>query len=250
MTAKRIIPCLDVRNGRVVKGQKFKDIRDIADPVEMARFYNGEGADALVFYDIAASVEGRMLFTDMLQAVAAQISIPLIVGGGIATTADCERVIQCGADQISINSGAIRSPELISEAAQKYGKQRIILSMDVKRINGEFHVFTKGGKEDTGMNALKWAEEGVQRGAGELVINSIDTDGVREGFDIEMLLAIASRVQVPIIASGGAGKAEDFQEIFKYPQIDAGLAAGIFHTKELRIPALKEYLKEKNIEVY
>ncbi len=249
MITKRIIPCLDVRNGRVVKGINFEGVKDVADPVEMARFYNDAGADELVFYDITASVEERSLFTDILKRVASQIFIPLTVGGGIHSLDDFDRVLKCGADKVSINSGAIKRPELIREAALKYGKQCVVLSMDVKRVNGSFHVFSKGGREDTGIDALKWAEDGVESGAGELVINSIDTDGVKDGFDLELLLAIAERVSVPIVASGGAGKKEDFKELFRYPQIDAGLAASIFHFKEVNIRDLKSYLRECGIEV-
>ncbi|WP_324822334.1 imidazole glycerol phosphate synthase subunit HisF [Sinanaerobacter sp. ZZT-01] len=249
MITKRIIPCLDVRNGRVVKGINFEGVQDVADPVEMARFYNDAGADELVFYDITASVEERNLFTEILKKVASQIFIPLTVGGGIRTVDDFDRVLKCGADKVSVNSGAIQNPDLIRQAAQKYGEQCVVLSMDVKRVNGAFQVFSKGGRENTGIDALKWAEEGVKKGAGELVVNSIDTDGVKEGFDIEMLLAIAERVSVPIIASGGAGKMEDFKELFQYPQMDAGLAASIFHFKEVNIHDLKDYLRKNGIEM-
>ncbi|MEA4988233.1 MAG: imidazole glycerol phosphate synthase subunit HisF [Anaerovorax sp.] len=249
MITKRIIPCLDVRNGRVVKGMNFEGVQDVADPVEMARFYNEAGADELVFYDITASVEERGIFTDILKKVASQIFIPLTVGGGIRTIDDFDRVLKCGADKVSVNSGAIQNPDLIQHAAEKYGKQCVVLSMDVKRVDGVFRVFSKGGRENTGINALEWAEDGVKRGAGELVINSIDTDGVKEGFDIEMLLAIAERVSVPIVASGGAGKMEDFRELFQYSQMDAGLAASIFHFKEVSIHDLKCYLRENGVEV-
>ena len=210
MITKRIIPCLDVKDGRVVKGVNFEGIRDVADPVEMARFYNESGADELVFYDITASVEGRKLFTDILTETARQVFIPLTVGGGIGAVADFDRVLKCGADKVSVNSGAIRNPDLIDEAARKYGNQCVVLSMDVKRVDGRFMVFQNGGRVNTGLDALLWAAEGVRRGAGELVVNSIDTDGVKQGFDLEMLTAIAERVDVPIIASGGAGCKEDF----------------------------------------
>lgn len=249
MITKRIIPCLDVRNGRVVKGMNFQGVKDVADPVEMARFYNEAGADELVFYDITASVEERTLFTDILKKVASQIFIPLTVGGGIRTLDDFDRVLKCGADKVSVNSGAINNPELIQQAAEKYGNQCVVLSMDVKRVDGVFRLFAKGGRENTGIDALEWAEDGVKRGAGELVVNSIDTDGVKNGFDIELLLAIAERVSVPIIASGGAGKMEDFKELFRYPQMDAGLAASIFHFKEISIHDLKCYLRENGVEV-
>jgi len=249
MITKRIIPCLDVRNGRVVKGVNFEGIQDVASPVEMARFYNESGADELVFYDITASVEGRALFTDILKEVAKEIFIPLTVGGGINSLEDFDRVLKCGADKVSVNSGAIRNPNLIKEAAQKYGDQCVVLSMDVKRVDGQFRVFSKGGREDTGMDALEWAEFGVKNGAGEIVVNSIDTDGVKGGFDIEMLEAIASRVNVPIIASGGAGNMEHFLELFQHPQIDAGLAASIFHFKEVDIKELKMYLRDNGVEM-
>lgn len=249
MITKRIIPCLDVKDGRVVKGVNFEGIRDVADPVEMARFYNESGADELVFYDITASVEGRKLFTDILTETARQVFIPLTVGGGISTVADFDRVLKCGADKVSVNSGAIRNPDLIDEAARKYGNQCVVLSMDVRRVDGRFMVFQNGGRVNTGLDALLWAAEGVRRGAGELVVNSIDTDGVKEGFDLEMLDAIAARVSVPIIASGGAGKMEDFSELFKHPGMDAGLAASIFHFKEINILDLKEYLRKEGVEV-
>lgn len=249
MITKRIIPCLDVRNGRVVKGVNFEGIQDVASPVEMARFYNESGADELVFYDITASVEERGLFTDILKEVASEIFIPLTVGGGINTLEDFDRVLKCGADKVSVNSGAIKNPGLIGEAARKYGDQCVVLSMDVKRVDGRFLLFTKGGRENTGIDALDWAEQGVKNGAGELVVNSIDTDGVKKGFDLEMLQAVAERVNVPIIASGGAGSMEDFKLLFQRPQIDAGLAASIFHFKEVEIMGLKRYLRENGIEM-
>lgn len=249
MITKRIIPCLDVRNGRVVKGVNFEGIQDVASPVEMARFYNESGADELVFYDITASVEERKLFTDILTEVAQEIFIPLTVGGGINTLEDFDRVLKCGADKVSVNSGAIRDPGLIPAAAKKYGDQCVVLSMDVKRVDGRFMLFARGGRENTGIDALEWAERGVKNGAGELVVNSIDTDGVKKGFDIEMLKAVADRVNVPIIASGGAGCMEDFRELFQDPRIDAGLAASIFHFKEIQIGDLKRYLRENGIEM-
>lgn len=249
MVSKRIIPCLDVRNGRVVKGVNFEGIRDMADPVEMARYYNESGADELVFYDITASAEGRKLFTDGLRAVASEIFIPLTVGGGINSLEDFDTVLKCGADKVSVNSGAIKNPDLISEAAKRYGSQCVVLSMDVKRVGGSYRVFAKGGREDTGLDALEWAKRGEALGAGEIVLNSIDTDGVRGGFDMPMLRAIGEIVSIPLIASGGAGKMEDFAELFKYDRIDAGLAAGIFHTKEVSIKELKLYLKEHGVNV-
>lgn len=249
MITKRIIPCLDVRNGRVVKGKNFEGIQDVSDPVEMAEFYNAEGADELVFYDITASVEERRLFTDILTKVASKIFIPLTVGGGISSLDDFDRVLKCGADKVSVNSGAIKNPELIEQAAKKYGDQCVVLSMDVKRVDGKFRLFAKGGRVDTGIDAVEWAVSGVERGAGELVVNSIDTDGVKEGFDLEMLDKMAASVNVPIIASGGAGKMEDFSKLFRHDGIDAGLAASIFHFKEISISDLKKYLRNEGIEV-
>ena len=249
MISKRIIPCLDVRNGRVVKGVNFEGVRDVADPVEMARFYNESGADELVFYDITASVEGRKLFADLLRDVASQVFIPLTVGGGINSLEDFDRVLHSGADKVSVNSGAIRDPSLIGRAAKKYGDQCVVLSMDVRRVDGKFRLFAKGGREDTGIDALEWARRGVESGAGELVVNSIDTDGVKNGFDLEMLDAVAARCRVPIIASGGAGCKEDFARLFEHEGMDAGLAASIFHLKQLLIPDLKRYLQECGVEV-
>ena len=249
MITKRIIPCLDVRNGRVVKGVNFEGVRDVADPVEMARMYNAAGADELVFYDITASFEGWALFTDILTRVAAEIFIPLTVGGGINTLEDFDRVLKCGADKVSVNSGALKDPGLIPAAASRYGSQCVVLSADVKRVEGQFRVFARGGREDTGRDALEWIVQCVENGAGEICLNSIDTDGVRGGFDLEMLDAVAARVNVPIIASGGAGKKEDFLELFRHRGIDAGLAAGIFHQKQLSIRDLKEYLAKNGVEM-
>lgn len=233
----------------MVKGLNFQGLQDVADPVELARFYNEAGADELVFYDITASVEGRAMFVDILRRVAAEIFIPLTVGGGIRSLEDFDRVLKCGADKVSVNSGAIANPGLIAEAAQRYGNQCVVLSMDVKRVNGRLHIFAKGGREDTGLDALEWAEFGVNSGAGELVVNSIDTDGVKQGFDLPMLDAVAAKVQVPIIASGGAGKAEDFVELFQHSGIDAGLAASIFHHRQVEIGDLKRRLQEAGLEM-
>lgn len=250
MITKRIIPCLDVRDGRVVKGTNFTGIRDVESPVELARFYNAEGADELVFYDITASVEGRALFTDILKRVASEIFIPLTVGGGISSVSDFDRVLKCGADKVSVNSGAIRNPSLIGEAAKLYGNQCVVLSMDVKRVNGQFRIFKNGGREDTGLDAIEWAKSGVASGAGELVVNSIDTDGVKQGFDLELLEAIGNVVSVPIIASGGAGNTAHFVELFKkLPKVDAGLAASIFHFREVKITDLKAELRQNGVEV-
>ena len=250
MITKRIIPCLDVRDGRVVKGVNFQGLRDLSSPVELGRYYSDSGADELVFYDITASAEGRRLFTDVLTEVARTIFIPLTVGGGINTLDDFDRVLKCGADKVSVNSGAIRDPSLIFEAAKRYGDQCVVLSADVKRVGGVFHVFAKGGREDTGMEAIAWIKKGVERGAGEIVLNSIDTDGVKQGFDLEMLDAVCNAVSVPVIASGGAGGIDDFVTLFKtLPKVDAGLAASIFHFGEVTIPDLKAALKENNIPV-
>ncbi len=250
MITKRIIPCLDVRDGRVVKGVNFLGLADVSSPVDLARYYSEAGADELVFYDITASAEGRALFTDILTEVASTIFIPLTVGGGINTLDDFDRVLKCGADKVSVNSGAIRNPSLVREAALRYGDQCVVLSADVKRVGGEFRVFAKGGREDTGMEAIEWIRRCVGEGAGEVVLNSIDTDGVKRGFDLEMLAAVCAAVDVPVIASGGAGCAQDFVALFKsLPRVDAGLAASIFHFGEVEIRALKEQLKAENIPV-
>ncbi|HJB67221.1 MAG TPA: imidazole glycerol phosphate synthase subunit HisF [Candidatus Fournierella excrementigallinarum] len=243
MIAKRIIPCLDVKNGRVVKGVNFKGLADVNDPVELAAFYSASGADELVFYDITASAEGRALFTGVLTKVAATVFIPLTVGGGINTVEDFDRVLKCGADKVSVNSGAIRDPGLIAAAARRYGDQCVVLSVDAKRVDGRYHVFAKGGREDTGLDAIDWVRKGVADGAGEIVLNSIDTDGVKQGFDLEMLSAVCDAVDVPVIASGGAGGVQDFVTLFKtLPKVDAGLAASIFHFGEVAIPDLKQAL--------
>ena len=249
MLAKRIIPCLDVKDGRVVKGVNFQGLRDMADPVELARFYNQSGADELVFYDITASAEGRDLFTDVLRRTAAEVFIPLTVGGGIRSLRDFDRVLKAGADKVSVNSGAIADPSLIAQAAKRYGDQCVVLSMDVKRVGGQFRLFAKGGREDTGLDAMEWAVRGVGDGAGEIVLNSIDADGVKGGFDLEMLETLSNRVQVPIVASGGAGRMEHFADLFALPGMDAGLAASIFHTREVDIRALKQFLRARGVEV-
>ena len=250
MITKRIIPCLDVRNGRVVKGTNFEGLRDVSSPVELGKFYSDNGADELVFYDITASAEGRKLFTDILTEVASTIFIPLTVGGGINTVEDFDRVLKCGADKVSVNSGAIRNPDLVREAARLYGDQCVVLSADVKRVDGVFRVFAKGGRENTGMEAISWIKRCVANGAGEVVLNSIDTDGVKKGFDLEMLEAVSNAVDVPVIASGGAGCQEDFITLFKtLPKVDAGLAASIFHFGQVQIPDLKRTLRENNIPV-
>lgn len=250
MITKRIIPCLDVKDGRVVKGKNFQGLQDVSSPVELAGYYSSCGADELVFYDITASAEDRRLFTDILRQTAARVFIPLTVGGGIRSLADFERVLGCGADKVSVNSGAIRDPELIGRAARLYGSQCVVLSADVKRVGGEFHVFARGGRNDTGMEAIAWIRSCVGRGAGEVVVNSIDTDGVKGGFDLELLRLVCDAVDVPVIASGGAGCAQDFVQLFRQvPGVDAGLAASIFHYGTLTIPALKRELRANGILV-
>ena len=250
MITKRIIPCLDVKDGRVVKGVNFLGLADVSSPVKLAEFYSSCGADELVFYDITASAEGRKLFTDILTEVAGKVFIPLTVGGGINTVDDFDRVLKCGADKVSVNSGAIRNPELVREAAHKYGDQCVVLSADVKRVDGEFRIFAKGGREDTGMEAISWIKRCVGMGAGEIVVNSIDTDGVKQGFDLEMLEAVCDAVNVPVIASGGAGCIDDFTKLFKaLPKVDAGLAASIFHFGEVEIKDLKQELRNNDIIV-
>lgn len=250
MITKRIIPCLDVKNGRVVKGVNFAGLQDVSSPVALGEYYSSHGADELVFYDITASSEGRRLFTQVLTEVASTIFIPLTVGGGINTLEDFDRVLKCGADKVSVNSGAIRDPSLVPRAAEKYGDQCVVLSCDIKRVDGQFRVFAKGGREDTGMEAISWIRQCVRQGAGEVVVNSIDTDGVKGGFDLEMLKAVRDAVQVPVIASGGAGSAQDFVTLFReIPDMDAGLAASIFHFGEVKIDDLKQLLKENNIPV-
>lgn len=250
MITKRIIPCLDVRDGRVVKGVNFEKLREVASPVDLAKFYSENGADELVFYDITASAEGRKLFTDILTEAAKEVFIPLTVGGGIRDTSDFERVLSCGADKVSVNSGAIANRALITEAAKKYGDQCVVISADIKRVNGAFHVFAKGGREDTGLEAVEWIKRCVGEGAGEVVVNSMDTDGVKGGFDIQLLDAVCKAVDVPVIASGGAGKKSHFVELFqKVPTVDAGLAASVFHFGEIAIPDLKKTLSENGITV-
>ncbi len=250
MITKRIIPCLDVKDGRVVKGVNFLGLSDVSSPIDLARFYSDGGADELVFYDITASAEGRTLFTDILKKVAEQIFIPLTVGGGINTVEDFDRVLKCGADKVSVNSGAIKNPSLILDAAKKYGDQCVVLSVDVKRVDGRFTVFSRGGRDNTGMDAIEWIKKCVANGAGEIVVNSIDTDGVKNGFDLEMLDAVCSVVSIPVIASGGAGCKEDFVKLFKtLPKVDAGLAASIFHFGEVDIRDLKKTLKNEGINM-
>lgn len=250
MITKRIIPCLDVKDGRVVKGVNFAGLRDVASPVELAKFYSANGADELVFYDITASAEGRSLFTEILRQTASEVFIPLTVGGGIRSLSDFERVLSCGADKVSVNSGAISNPDLIRHASKRYGDQCVVISADVKRVNGAFHVFAKGGREDTGMDALDWIVRCVSEGAGEVVVNSMDTDGVKNGFDLELLDAVCKLVDVPVIASGGAGSKQHFIDLFKgVPDVDAGLAASVFHYGEIDINSLKKTLREEGVIV-
>lgn len=248
MVTKRIIPCLDIKDGRVVKGVNFLNLQDVSNPVKLADYYSRSGADELVFYDITASFEGRKLFADILTAVASTIFIPLTVGGGINSLEDFERVLSCGADKVSVNSGAIKNPELIGQAAKRYGDQCVVLSVDAKRVDGKYHVFLNGGRVGTGLDALEWIRQGVDRGAGEVVVNSIDTDGVKQGFDLEMLRDVSEIVHVPVIASGGAGGVQDFVDLFRtIPDMSAGLAASIFHFGEVAIPDLKKVLQENGV---
>lgn len=250
MITKRIIPCLDVRNGTVVKGTNFENLNEISSPVELAEYYSSHGADELVFYDITASSDGRKIFTDILTKTASNVFIPLTVGGGINTVGDFDRVLKCGADKVSVNSGAIKNPDLIREAASKYGNQCVVLSVDIKRVDGKFCVFSKGGRVNTGLDALEWIKQGVDNGAGEIVVNSIDTDGVKKGFDTELLQAVCKIVNVPVIASGGAGSINDFADLFRnVPKVSAGLAASVFHYGEVKIDDLKKTLKENGITV-
>lgn len=249
MLTKRVVPCLDIRDGKVVKGVNFTGIREIGDPVELAKRYSSGGADELVFYDITASSEGRRLFTSVLEAVAREVFIPLTVGGGITSTDDFDRALKAGADKVSVNSGAIRDPDLIARAADKYGSQCVVLSLDVKRVNGRFTLFARGGREDTGLDAVEFARRGVERGTGEIVVNSIDADGVRGGFDLEMLRAFAAACAVPIVASGGAGSPDDFVKVFDVDGVDAALAAGIFHEGKTTVAAVKQAMKAAGIAV-
>ena len=250
MITKRIIPCLDVKDGRVVKGVNFEGLNDVSDPVTLAEYYSDCGADELVFYDITASSEGRKLFTDILTRAASRVFIPLTVGGGISTLGDFDRVLKCGADKVSVNSGAINNPGIIEQAAKLYGSQCVVLSVDAKRAGGSYRVFAKGGRVDTGLDAIEWIKRGENSGAGEIVLNSIDTDGVKNGFDLEMLRAVSDVVKIPVIASGGAGKMEDFLTLFRtLDRVDAGLAASVFHFGEIKISELKHYLKDNGIPV-
>ena len=250
MLDKRIIPCLDVRDGKVVKGINFVGIKEVGDPVQCAEEYNRQGADEIVFLDITATHEHRGTMADVVRKTAEKVFVPLTVGGGIRTIDDFQAMLRAGADKVSVNSAALRRPELIAEAADKFGSQCVVVAIDAKKMpDGHWHAYLAGGREDTGIDALEWARQGVERGAGELVVNSIDTDGVKEGFDLELLDAVAQVARVPIIASGGAGKPEDFARLFARPGMDAGLAASIFHTRTVEIGSLKEYLRGCGVEV-
>lgn len=250
MLAKRIIACLDVRAGRVVKGAKFQNIMDVDDPVLLAEKYSELGADELVFYDITASNEERDIFIDVVEKTAEQVHIPFTVGGGIRTIEDFRKVLKAGADKVSVNSAAVKNPDLIREAAEKFGSQCVVLSIDAKkRDDGKWTVFINGGRIDTGMDAVEWALEGERLGAGEIVLNAIDTDGVKTGYSLDITAEIAGRVNIPVVASGGAGTMEHFFEVFTKGKADAALAASVFHFGEIDIKQLKQYLRENNVEV-
>ncbi len=250
MLTKRIIPCLDVRDGRVVKGQKFDDIKDVDDPAILGAYYSREGADELIFYDITASHEKREISLDFVSKVAKNINIPFCVGGGVETIDDFTKILRKGADKISINSGAVKNPSLIKEAALKFGNQCVVLSIDAKKeSDGTYKVYTQGGRNKTELDAISWAIEGVRLGAGEICINSIDEDGMKNGYDLELLSLLIKAVNVPIIASGGAGKKEHFLEALEQTDVDAVLAASVFHYKEILINDLKNYLKDAGINV-
>lgn len=248
MFTKRIVPCLDVRDGKVVKGTKFKDIKEVDDPVELAKYYNEQGADELVFYDITASHEGRGIFIDIVKETAKEVFIPFAVGGGVSTVDDFQALLRAGADKISINSSAVKNPDLIKEAAEKFGSQCVVLSIDAKKIGDKkWTVVINGGRVDTGMDVIEWAKKGVELGAGEIVLNSIETDGVKGGYDIELMQEVGKAVNVPLIASGGAGTKEHFKEVLSEGGADAALAASVFHFKEILIPELKDYLISEGI---
>lgn len=249
MLTKRIIPCLDVDHGRVVKGKKFKDIQDVADPVELGRYYSEQGADELVFYDITASYEERDIFINIVEKVAEAIRIPFTIGGGISRVEDFRKVLMAGADKVSVNSSAVKNPQLIRDAALKFGNQCVVLSIDAKRNNsGSWDVYVKGGRENTGIDAIEWAKRGQELGAGEICINSIDTDGVKRGYDLELNRKLSEILTIPVIASGGAGEKAHFSEVLK-AGADAALAASVFHYKEIPIPELKTYLAGEGIAV-
>lgn len=250
MLAKRIIPCLDVRNGRVVKGKQFKDIIDVDAPEKLGKYYSDNGADELVFYDITASSDERKTSLEFVKRVADEINIPFSVGGGVSSLSDFREILRNGADKVSVNSAAVRNPELIREASERFGAQCVVLSIDAKKNEtGSWTVFTKGGREDTGLDAIEWAVRGVSLGAGEIVVNSIDRDGMKDGYDTELLSQITSRVRVPVIASGGAGEMKHFKEVVEKSDVDGILAASVFHFGEINIIELKQYLKANGIEV-
>lgn len=250
MKTKRIIPCIDTKDGKAVKGVQFKEVKEINTPQVLAEYYNQSGADELVLYDITASSQGRLVFEDMVKDLIQTVDIPLTVGGGIATLEDADKIFQLGADKVSINSGAIKNPELLKELAKKYGSDRLVLGVDAAKVGEDYHVFTKGGREDTGLELMAWLRKCVDLGVGEIVANSIDADGTKQGFDLPMLKEICQVVDIPVIASGGAGSIQDFIDLFtQVPAVDGGLAASIFHFKELEISDLKEALDREGIPV-
>ncbi|MFD2627278.1 imidazole glycerol phosphate synthase subunit HisF [Oceanobacillus kapialis] len=250
MLAKRIIPCLDVDKGRVVKGKKFQNIQDVADPVELAKRYNEAGADELVFYDITASNEERDILADIVEKVAAEIAIPFTVGGGLRTVEDIHKILRSGADKVSVNSSAVANPQLIQDAAWKFGSQCVVLSIDAKRTeDNRWMVYTKGGRHNTGLDAIEWAKRGEALGAGEIVINAIDTDGEKNGYQLTLIKQLAQAVNIPIVASGGAGQLHHFSDVLQEGYADAALAASVFHYNEIPIPALKQYLMKNEIIV-
>ncbi len=247
---KKIIPCLDTKDGKLVKGVGFENIKEIGNPTELARYYNDTGADELVLYDIGASIEGRTIFSNLINEIANTIDIPLIIGGGINTIEDCKNAFKSGADKISINSGAIKNYGFLIEAVKIFGSEKIILSVDINSYDGEYYIYSMGGKKNTGIKALDWLKKGEESGVGAIVVNSIRMDGVKNGFDIELLDIISKHINTPLIASGGAGKIEDFIEVFvEVENVTAGLAASVFHYKEIEINSLKNTLKENNIKV-
>lgn len=247
MLSKRIIPCLDVKDGRVVKGINFVGLKDVGDPVECAKMYNRQGADEIVFLDITATHEGRKTMADVVRKTAKEVFVPLTVGGGISSVEDFRTLLLAGADKISINSAAVKNPSLISEAADKFGSQCVVVAIDAKRIDGSFHVVVHGGRIDTGIDAIKWAKKAQELGAGEILLTSMDADGTKEGFDIELLNAVCNVVSIPVIASGGCGKLEHFSQVFLESKADAALAASLFHYNELTVGQVKTHLREKNI---
>lgn len=249
MLAKRIIPCLDVKDGRTVKGTNFVNLRDAGDAIELAKIYSEQGADELVFLDITATNEKRKTLSELVKKVAAEINIPFTVGGGINAIEDIEILLSSGADKVSINTSAVKNPQILTEAAQNFGSQCIVLAIDAKKLGEKWKVFLNGGRIETKFDAVEWAKAGVNLGAGEILLTSMNADGMKNGFEIELTRRVSESVNVPIIASGGAGKPEHFMEVFTTGKADAGLAASIFHFREIEIPQLKNYLKQQNVEV-